>query len=100
MGTAFGPEGCCLIHMLAAIDPGVRVFNLETGYQFLETLAMQRCMLVPPWIIQTRPDGSIRRLTRLVYTIDGELDKARMLINVARLLRRRTPPNFGPRFSV
>ncbi len=41
MGTAFGPEGCCLIHMLAAIEPGVHVFNLETGYQFPETLELR-----------------------------------------------------------
>ena len=41
MATAFGPEGCCLIHMLADIDPGVRIFNLETGYQFAETLELR-----------------------------------------------------------
>jgi phosphoadenosine phosphosulfate reductase len=41
MATAFGAEGCCLIHMLAEIEPGVRVFNLETGYQFPETLQLR-----------------------------------------------------------
>jgi phosphoadenosine phosphosulfate reductase len=41
MATGFGAEGCCLIHMLAEIEPGVRVFNLETGYQFPETLALR-----------------------------------------------------------
>jgi len=41
MATAFGAEGCCLIHMLADIEPGVRIFNLETGYQFPETLALR-----------------------------------------------------------
>ncbi len=41
MATAFGPEGCCLIHMLADIDPAVRIFNLETGYQFAETLDLR-----------------------------------------------------------
>src|SRR5947208_7132482 len=38
MATAFGPEGNCIIHMLAEIEPCVRIFNLETGYQFKETL--------------------------------------------------------------
>lgn len=38
MATAFGPEGNCIIHMLAEIEPRVRIFNLETGYQFQETL--------------------------------------------------------------
>ena len=33
MATAFGPEGNCIIHMLASIEPRVRIFNLETGYQ-------------------------------------------------------------------
>jgi len=41
MATAFGAEGCCLIHMLAEIDPSVRIFNLETGYQFAETLQLR-----------------------------------------------------------
>lgn len=41
MATAFGPEGNCIIHMLAGIQPRVRIFNLETGYQFPETLELR-----------------------------------------------------------
>jgi phosphoadenosine phosphosulfate reductase len=41
MATAFGAEGCCLIHMLAEIGPDVRIFNLDTGYQFAETLHLR-----------------------------------------------------------
>jgi phosphoadenosine phosphosulfate reductase len=41
MATAFGAEGCCLIHMLAEIAPRTRIFNLETGYQFAETLELR-----------------------------------------------------------
>jgi phosphoadenylyl-sulfate reductase (thioredoxin) len=41
MATAFGAEGCCLIHMLAEIEPSVRIFNLDTGYQFPETLELR-----------------------------------------------------------
>jgi phosphoadenosine phosphosulfate reductase len=41
MATAFGAEGCCLIHMLAEIELGVRIFNLDTGYQFVETLELR-----------------------------------------------------------
>jgi phosphoadenosine phosphosulfate reductase len=41
MATAFGAEGCCLIHMLSEIEPGVRIFNLDTGYQFPETLELR-----------------------------------------------------------
>ena len=41
MATAFGAEGCCLIHMLAEIEPSVRIFNLDTGYQFAETLDLR-----------------------------------------------------------
>jgi phosphoadenosine phosphosulfate reductase len=39
--TAFGAEGCCVIHMLAEIEPTVTVINLETGYQFPETLELR-----------------------------------------------------------
>jgi phosphoadenosine phosphosulfate reductase len=41
MATAFGPEGNCILHMLAEIEPRVRVFNLETGYQFKQTLELR-----------------------------------------------------------
>src|SRR5919201_1368710 len=41
MATAFGPEGCVILHMLAEIEPRVRVFNLDTGYQFAETLQLR-----------------------------------------------------------
>ncbi len=43
MATAFGPEGCTIIHMLAELDRDrvVRVFNLDTGYQFKETLELR-----------------------------------------------------------
>jgi phosphoadenosine phosphosulfate reductase len=41
MATALGPEGNCIMHMLAAIEPRVRVFNLDTGYQFPETLELR-----------------------------------------------------------
>jgi phosphoadenosine phosphosulfate reductase len=41
MATAFGAEGCCLLHVLAEIDADVRVFNLDTGYQFPETLELR-----------------------------------------------------------
>jgi phosphoadenosine phosphosulfate reductase len=41
MGTAFGPEGMTLIHMLAEIAPETHIFNLDTGYQFKETLELR-----------------------------------------------------------
>ncbi|NIP84319.1 MAG: phosphoadenylyl-sulfate reductase [Planctomycetales bacterium] len=41
MATAFGPEGCVIIHMLAGIEPRTKVFNLETGYQFPQTLELR-----------------------------------------------------------
>jgi phosphoadenosine phosphosulfate reductase len=41
MATAFGPEGMILIHMLAEIDPRTPIFNLDTGYQFAETLELR-----------------------------------------------------------
>ena len=38
---AFGPEGCLIIHWLAAVAPRTYVFNLDTGYQFRETLELR-----------------------------------------------------------
>lgn len=41
MATAFGPEGCVILHLLAEVEPKVHVFNLDTGYQFAETLELR-----------------------------------------------------------
>jgi phosphoadenosine phosphosulfate reductase len=41
MATAFGPEGMVILHMLAGIAPDTPIFNLETGYQFQETLELR-----------------------------------------------------------
>ena len=41
MATAFGPEGMCIIHMLAEVAPETPIFNLDTGYQFAETLELR-----------------------------------------------------------
>lgn len=41
MATAFGPEGCVILSMLAKMEPRVYVFNLDTGYQFPETLELR-----------------------------------------------------------
>lgn len=41
MATAFGPEGMTIIHMLSEIAPETPIFNLDTGYQFQETLDLR-----------------------------------------------------------
>ena len=45
MATAFGPEGCSIIAMLAALrdETGITpdIFNLDTGYQFPQTLSLK-----------------------------------------------------------
>lgn len=43
MATAFGAEGCVIISMLSELPGGkdVRIFNLDTGYQFPETIEMR-----------------------------------------------------------
>jgi phosphoadenosine phosphosulfate reductase len=45
MATAFGPEGMVILDMLAKIAPQTHVFNLDTGYQFNETLALREQVL-------------------------------------------------------
>ena len=41
MATAFGPEGMTIIHMLSEVAPETPIFNLDTGYQFKETLELR-----------------------------------------------------------
>ena len=45
MATAFGPEGMCILHMLSEIAPQTHIFNLDTGYQFQETLELRERVL-------------------------------------------------------
>ena len=72
-----------------------------TDMDFLETLAGQRCLIAPPWILQTTPDGQLRKVVRLTYTVDGEIDKARVLLLLARKLRQaRLNDRFGGRLSL
>ena len=40
MSTAFGPSGIVLMDLAAKINPGARVFFIDTGYHFEETLQM------------------------------------------------------------
>src|SRR5262249_55591881 len=37
ISTAFGVEGCALLDMAVAIDPGVQVFTVDTDFLFPET---------------------------------------------------------------
>lgn len=41
MATAFGPEGCTILYFLSKIQPRTHVFNLDTGYQFQQTLDLR-----------------------------------------------------------
>ncbi|MDR2754121.1 MAG: phosphoadenylyl-sulfate reductase [Planctomycetaceae bacterium] len=40
MGTALGSSGCVILSILARIETKIPVFNLDTGYQFPETLEL------------------------------------------------------------
>ncbi len=42
ISTAFGVEGCALIHMATRIDPSVQVFTVDPGYLFAETQALKK----------------------------------------------------------
>ncbi len=45
ISTAFGVEGCALIHMAVQIDPAVKVFTVDTGYLFDETQALKEAFV-------------------------------------------------------
>jgi len=67
MATAFGPEGCAIIHWLATVAPQTHVFNLETGYQFAETLDL-RDRLAKRYgieVVLEAPDTTVAEYERL-----------------------------------
>jgi phosphoadenosine phosphosulfate reductase len=76
MATAFGPEGCLILHWIAEVAPTTFVFNLDTGYQFKETLELrdriaQRYGLE---VVCERPETTVAEYERLhggpVYRTD------------------------------
>jgi hypothetical protein len=73
--------------------------NTITDMDFLETLASRHCLMVPPWVLQASPHGTLRKVTPLVYTVDGELDKPRILLNLARELDARRVQEGRERFT-
>ena len=61
MATGLGPEGCVIISMLAKIEPRVYIFNLDTGYQFRETLELRDRIAEKYGIVVDlqKPDSSV-----------------------------------------
>jgi phosphoadenosine phosphosulfate reductase len=41
LATGFGAEGCVLVSMLGSLDPGARIFYLDTDFLFPETHALR-----------------------------------------------------------
>src|SRR5262245_52184416 len=41
LATGFGTEGCVLVDMVARIDPGARIFYLDTDLLFPETYELR-----------------------------------------------------------
>jgi hypothetical protein len=88
------------VHDLVAMADGV-LEDTITDMDFLETLAGRHCVVVPPWVLRVSPAGGLSKVTRLVYTTDGALDKPRILLAAARELRReRALGRFWGRFSI
>jgi len=89
------------LHDLMAMADGT-LENTITDMDFLETLAAQKCFLLPPWVVCAKTNGQLCRVAPLVYTFDGELDKPRVLIAVANALHAARDAagrvDFGPRF--
>jgi hypothetical protein len=69
--------------------------------EFFETLAAHKCLVVTPWVVRFHRDGQMQRVTPILFDADGNIDKVKTLIGVARAVRqaKRERPDFGPRFS-
>jgi phosphoadenosine phosphosulfate reductase len=78
MATGLGPEGCVIISMLAKIEPRVYVFNLDTGYQFPETLELRQRIAERYGVAihLQRPELSVEEYERLhggpLYAVDAD----------------------------
>ena len=80
-------EGGLKKSQLVAIAEGRTAISID-DMEFLETLAQNRCMVMPPWVYHIRTNGKLERLTPVRYQRDYNLDKATMLLAVMRKLPR------------
>jgi phosphoadenosine phosphosulfate reductase len=95
MATAFGPEGCLILHWIAEVAPATFVFNLDTGYQFSETLRL-RDQIAERYGIEVsleRPETTVEEYERLnggpIYRTDpGRCCSDRKLAVIRRVLGR------------
>jgi hypothetical protein len=86
---------------LRAIMEGCSQFTIS-DMDFLETLAAHKCLIVAPWVLRANPSGGLARVARLTFDVEGNIDKPRVLIEVAKEFRRAKKTRMGPgsRFSV
>ena len=85
---------------LRAIARGALQCTLSDS-DFLQTLSAHKCFILYPWLVRAQPTGQLARVTRISYDKRGNLDKVRILLNMARAFRKAQQQNlnFGGRFS-
>ena len=54
--------------------------------EFLESLARQRCLVMPPWVYHIGEAGHLEKVTPVRYGPDYNLDKPTMLLAVMEKL--------------
>ncbi|MEA1950611.1 MAG: phosphoadenylyl-sulfate reductase [Planctomycetota bacterium] len=77
MATAFGPEGCLILSMIAKINPRMYVFNPDTGYQFKKTMETRDRIAEKYGIVvdYQQPDLTVEEFEKLhggpLYQVDS-----------------------------
>jgi phosphoadenosine phosphosulfate reductase len=74
MGTAFGPEGCLILSLIPKLAPSTYVFNLDTGYQFQQTLDL-RDRIAEKYGVEVellKPELSVPEYEALHVPVHGE----------------------------
>lgn len=59
ISTAFGPEGCALIHLAIGIRPEIPIFTVDTGFLFEESKALRERFVEKYRINLTVLEGSV-----------------------------------------
>ncbi|MDC0719993.1 phosphoadenylyl-sulfate reductase [Nannocystis bainbridge] len=66
LSSAFGPEGCALIHLARAVRPDVPIYTIDTGYLFAETLAVREAF---------RAQGADIRVVEPLVTLRAQAER-------------------------
>jgi|GEM_PF-3769140 len=66
---------------------------------FLTALAVAKCIVVPPYVMRVHSAGGLSKVAKITFDDNGSIDKASVLMAVARFVRENENLDLGGRLK-